>query len=151
MDAKDKEILHILQQYGRISLSELANRVNLSDTPCVRRVKKLEQEGIIASYNAVLNDKKIGLNVLVYAFVKLKANTEDFGQQFEQAMFELDNIIECCTISGSHDYLLKIVAASLEDYELFVKKSLGNVNTIAAIESTVVLKQTFSKNTLPLK
>ncbi|NVK25397.1 MAG: Lrp/AsnC family transcriptional regulator [Gammaproteobacteria bacterium] len=150
MDEKDKEILYWLQKNGRMSIAELAEKVSLSDTPCIRRVKKLEQEGIISGYSAVVSAKGIGLNVLIYAFVKLQANSDKNAEQFEQQVQALDNVLECSVISGGHDYLLKIVARDLEDYEAFVKKSLGKIDAISGIESTVVLKQNFAKTSLPL-
>lgn len=150
MDSKDKEILNLLQRNGRMSISELASQVSLSDTPCLRRVKKLEESGVISGYSAQLNSKTLGLNVLIYAFVKLQGNTDKNAEVFEQAALALDNVLECSVISGSHDYLLKIIAKDLEDYERFVKKSLGGISAIDAIESTVVLKQTFAKTSLPV-
>ena len=150
MDKKDKEILYWLQRNGRMPIAELAQKVSLSDTPCIRRIKKLEQEGIISGYSAQLNSKGLGLNVLVYAFVKLKTNSDQNAELFEQATNELANVLECSVISGANDYLLKIVAKDLEDYEAFVKKSLGKIDAISGIESTVVLKQNFSKTSLPV-
>ena len=150
MDNKDKEILNLLQKNGRMSISELATKVSLSDTPCLRRVKKLEELGVISGYSAQLDSKELGLNVLVYAFVKLQGNTDKNAEVFEQTVMALDNVLECSVISGRHDYLLKIIAKDLEGYEKFVKKSLGNISAIDAIESTVVLKQTFSKTSLPV-
>lgn len=150
MDAKDKEILNLLQRNGRMSISELASQVSLSDTPCLRRVKKLEESGVISGYSAQLNSKELGLNVLIYAFIKLQGNTDKNAEVFEQSALALENVLECSVISGSHDYLLKIIAKDLEDYERFVKKSLGGVSAIDAIESTVVLKQTFAKTRLPV-
>lgn len=150
MDNKDREILSLLQNNGRMSISEIAVKVSLSDTPCLRRVKKLEESGVISGYSAQLNNKELGLNVLIYAFIKLQGNTDKNAELFEQAALALDNVLECSVISGRHDYLLKVISKDLEDYERFVKKSLGNISAIDAIESTVVLKQTFAKSSLPL-
>lgn len=150
MDAKDREILNLLQRDGRMSISELASQVSLSDTPCLRRVKKLEESGVISGYSAQLDSKAIGLNVLIYAFIKLQGNTDKNAEVFEQSALALENVLECSVISGSHDYLLKIIVKDLEDYERFVKKSLGSISAIDAIESTVVLKQTFAKASLPV-
>lgn len=150
MDAKDREILNLLQHNGRMSISELASQVSLSDTPCLRRVKKLEESGVISGYSAQLDSKAIGLNVLIYAFIKLQGNTDKNAEVFEQSALALENVLECSVISGSHDYLLKIIVKDLEDYERFVKKSLGSISAIDAIESTVVLKQTFAKTSLPV-
>lgn len=150
MDNKDREILALLQKNGRMSISEIALKVSLSDTPCLRRVKKLEESGIISGYGAQLNNKELGLNVLIYAFIKLQGNTDKNAELFEKSALALDNVLECSVISGRHDYLLKIIVKDLEDYERFVKKSLGKISAISAIESTVVLKQTFAKTSLPL-
>ena len=151
LDKKDRLIVEILQRNGRISMSDLAQEVNLSDTPCLRRVKKLEQAGVIEGYQATLNRQAFNLNVLVYAFVRLSANSDKLATQFEQTVASLDQVLECSVVTGAYDYLLKIIAEDLEDYEGFVKKSLGRIDDIATIESTVVLKQTFSRNILPIK
>ena len=151
MDNKDLSILSILQSKGRIAISELANRLNMSDTPCLRRVKKLEQAGVISGYSAQVNPQAVGLNALVYVFVRLTENSNDNADVFEKAMENLAQVTECSVITGAHDYLLKIIAADLLSYERFVKKSLGSLKCIASVESTVVLKQTFSKSALPLK
>jgi DNA-binding Lrp family transcriptional regulator len=87
----------------------------------------------------------------VYALVRLNANSDKLADEFENEVEALEQVMECSVITGSYDYLLKIVAKDLSHYESFVKKSLGQINSIAAIESTVVLKQTFSRNQLPLK
>ncbi|WOH39574.1 Lrp/AsnC family transcriptional regulator [Thalassotalea fonticola] len=151
LDKKDKVIVEKLQRNGRISMSELAQEVSLSDTPCLRRVKKLEQAGVIEGYQALINRQALNLNVLVYAFVRLSANSDKLADQFEQNVANLEQVLECSVVTGAYDYLLKIIAEDLEDYESFVKKSLGSLDFIATIESTVVLKQTFSRNTLPVK
>ena len=151
LDKKDRLIVEILQRNGRISMSDLAQEVNLSDTPCLRRVKKLEQAGVIEGYQATLNRQAFNLNVLVYAFVRLSANSDKLATQFEQTVASLDQVLECSVVTGAYDYLLKIIAEDLEDYEGFVKKSLGRIDDIATIESTVVLKQSFSRNVLPIK
>lgn len=150
MDNKDRNILAILQRQGRIAISELAARLNMSDTPCLRRVRKLEQTGVISGYAAQIDPKEVGLNVVVYAFVRLKENSDQYAILFEESMENLEQVMECSVVTGAHDYLLKIVASDLLSYESFVKKSLGSLNCIAGIESTVVLKQNFSRNTLPL-
>ena len=151
LDKKDRLIVEILQRNGRISMSDLAQEVNLSDTPCLRRVKKLEQAGVIEGYQATLSRQAFNLNVLVYAFVRLSANSDKLATQFEQTVASLEQVLECSVVTGAYDYLLKIIAEDLEDYEGFVKKSLGRIDDIATIESTVVLKQTFSRNVLPIK
>jgi DNA-binding Lrp family transcriptional regulator len=111
----------------------------------------LEQAGVIEGYQATLSRQAFNLNVLVYAFVRLSANSDKLADQFEQTVANLDQVLECSVVTGAYDYLLKIIAEDLENYESFVKKSLGRIDYIATIESTVVLKQTFSRNVLPIK
>jgi len=150
LDNKDQQLLVALQSQARMSVSELAYTINLSDTPTLRRIKKLEQEQVIIGYHAAINPKSLNLNVLVYAFVRLCQNSVSAAQQFEQHVEKLPHVLECSVISGSHDYLLKIISHDLESYEQFVKHQLGSLSCIANIESTVVLKQSFSKKQLPL-
>ena len=150
LDNKDQQLLVALQSQARMSVSELANTINLSDTPTLRRIKKLELEQVIIGYHAAINPKSLNLNVLVYAFVRLCQNSVSAAQQFEQHVEKLPHVLECSVISGSHDYLLKIISQDLESYEQFVKHQLGSLSCIANIESTVVLKQSFSKKQLPL-
>ena len=150
LDKKDQELLAHLQTNARSSIAQLATTVNLSDTPCLRRIKKLESTGVISGYHAAIDPKRIGLNVLVYAFVRLNQNSVAAANAFEEQVEKLQHVQECAVVSGSYDYLLKVVATDLEAYEHFVKYKLGSIDYIANIESTVVLKQTFNKKQLPL-
>lgn len=150
LDKKDQALLIRLQANARSPISQLACEVNLSDTPCLRRIKKLEGTGVISGYHAAINPKDIGLNVLVYAFVRLNQNSVSAANAFEEQVEKLAYVLECGVISGSYDYLLKIVATDLESYEHFVKYKLGSIDCIANIESTIVLKQAFNKKQLPL-
>lgn len=150
LDKKDQQLLTLLQNNARTAVSELATAVSLSDTPCLRRIKKLEASKVICGYHTAINPRSLGLNVLVYAFVRLSQNSVSAANIFEEQVEKLNHVLECSVISGSYDYLLKIIATDLESYESFVKHKLGSINCIANIESTVVLKQTFSKKQLPL-
>ena len=151
IDRKDLKILSILQGKGRIAITELATKLNMSDTPCLRRVKKLEQAGVISGYSAQINAYAVGLNAMVYAYIRLTEKSNISADLFENAMKKLPEVLECSVITGSHDYLLKIIANDLLGYESFVKKSLGSLTCIASIESTVVLKQTFVRGELPIE
>jgi DNA-binding Lrp family transcriptional regulator len=150
LDHKDLKILSILQSRGRIAISELATILNMSDTPCLRRVKKLEQAEVINGYSAQINPDSVGLNAMVYVFIRLTENSNISADLFENAMKKLPEVLECSVITGSHDYLLKIIANDLLGYESFVKKSLGSLTCISSIESTVVLKKTFARGELPI-
>ncbi len=150
IDSKDLNILSILQSKGRMAISELATKLNMSDTPCLRRIKKLEKAGIITGYSANINAEAVGLNAMVYVFIRLTENSNTNADIFENSVKKLPEILECSVITGSHDYLLKIISNDLLSYESFIKQSLGNLKCVGSIESTVVLKQTFSRSELPL-
>lgn len=150
IDAKDLQLLALLQDNGRMNVSELAQRVNLSDTPCIRRITKLQQAGYIRGYHARLNAQQLGFHVTVYALIKLQQNSAQAADNFESQVDGFLAVQECAVITGEYDYLLKIIAKDLGDYEHFVKHTLGGLAEIAAIDSTVVLKQRFSRWQLPL-
>jgi DNA-binding Lrp family transcriptional regulator len=150
MDSKDLRILTLLQKNGRMPISELATKLNMSDTPCLRRVKKMEESGVISGYSANISADSIGFNAIVYVFVRLTENSNANADMFESAVKKLIEIQECSVISGSHDYLLKIISRDLLSYESFIKQSIGNLRCVSSIESTVVLKQTFTRYELPI-
>ena len=150
LDSIDRKILTLLQRNARISNAELAERVNLSPTPCLRRLRKLEQDGWITHYGAVLNNKMLGFQIAAMVFVKLEKNTKQNGDAFERALQDLPQVTECCVVTGAHDYVLRVLTKSLEDYEHFLKDGLANVEMVADLESLIILKQSMSRNELPL-
>ncbi|MCG7564439.1 MULTISPECIES: Lrp/AsnC family transcriptional regulator [Pseudoalteromonas] len=150
LDNKDRILLRALQHNARLSNAQLAEQASLSDTPCLRRVKKLQQDGVILGYHATLAPQPLGYTVLVYAFIRLSENSAQAATQFESDVEQLQQVLSCSVVSGAHDYLLEIIAEDLPSYEHFVKHRLGAIGCIAGIESTIVLKQTFTKRPLPV-
>ena len=150
LDRIDREILTLLQRNARISNAELAEQVNLSPTPCLRRLRKLEQDGWIKHYGAVLNDKQLGFQIAAMVFVKLDKNTKRNGDAFERALQDLPEVTECCVVTGAHDYVLRVMTKSLEEYEYFLKEGLATVEMVADLESLIILNQSMSRNELPL-
>lgn len=150
IDQTDKKILSLLQSNARMSNADLAERVNLSPTPCLRRLKRLEASGVILNYTAVLNQKELGFAVSAYVFVNLEKNTKENARSFEEAINLLPEVIECSVVAGRHDYVLKVVASSLEDYDRFMKESLAEVTPIADLESMIILNQSPYRGGLPL-
>ncbi len=150
LDKIDRHILRVLQQQGRISNADLAERVSLSPTPCLRRVKRLEETGVIARYVAELDPKQLGLNVSAYVFVRLQRNSSVNAETFESKIGELEQVEECSVLSGEYDYLVKVVAADLEQYEAFIKQRLAAIEQVDTINSTIVLKQVTSRHPLPV-
>ncbi|WP_262696222.1 Lrp/AsnC family transcriptional regulator [Kordiimonas aquimaris] len=137
MDTIDQKILKELQKDGRITNNELAAKVNLSPSPCLRRVKKLERKGFVTGYTAVLDQNKCGWPISVFAMIRLERHDEATVQAFENRIQNMDMIVECFLMAGSADYLVHIVGKSLSDYESFVKLSLHTVPGIASIESHI--------------
>lgn len=150
LDHVDKKILLLLQSNARMSNAELAERVNLSPTPCLRRLRKLEESGVIRNYAAVLDQKQLGFTVSAFVFVNLEKNTKENGRTFEEAIGQLPEVLECSVVAGRHDYVLKVVARSLEDYDRFMKESLAEVTPIADLESMIILNQSLIRGGIPV-
>jgi DNA-binding Lrp family transcriptional regulator len=150
MDNVDIKILSLLQSNARTSNADLAEKVNLSPTPCLRRMRRLEDSGLIKSYTANLNGKELGFTVSAYVFVNLEKNTKENGQLFEREIRLLPEVVECCVVAGRHDYVLKVVARSLEDYDRFMKENLAEVKPVANLESTIILNQSLYNRGFPI-
>jgi len=149
-DVTDKKILSLLEQNARISNTELAEKVNLSPTPCLRRLRKLEDSGLIRGYGAVLNEKALGLHASALVFVNLDKNTKENAERFEAALRLLPEVMECFLVAGRHDYVLRVVTRDLDDYERFIKERLAVLEKIADLESIIILKQTLFRKHLPI-
>ncbi len=138
MDQKNRQIVRTLQSNGRITNQNLAEEVNLSPSPCLRRLKILEQSGAIKGYSADIDAEIYGLPVTVFVRVTLTGHTEATVQQFEQQISRIEQILECFVMTGTSDYLLRVVVADLADYEKFVRKSLHPIGSIGSIDSSFV-------------
>lgn len=150
LDSIDRKLLALLQRDARISNAELAEHVNLSPTPCLRRLRKLESEGWINHYAAVLDEKKLGFQIAALVSIKLEKNTKENGEIFERALFNLPQVIECYVVTGPHDYVLRVVSKNLGDYERLLKEHIAAVDVVADIESVIILNQTIKRHELPL-
>ncbi len=150
LDAIDRKILAALQADGRKSIAELSGEVGLSPSPCLRRVKALEEEGLIARYAAVLDQRKAGLPVSVFVSIKLERQQEEALDGFSAAIRGWPEVLECYLMTGPRDYLLRVVAADLDAYERFLKEKLTRLDGIASIESSFALEQVKYSNILPL-
>ena len=149
-DAIDRKILAILQGDGRISLSDLSEKVNLSPSPCLRRIRRLERTGIIVRYVAVLDQAKVGLPVSVFVSIKLESQRVEALERFKRAIEKWPEVLECYLMTGPRDYLLRIVVADLGAYERFLKQKLTRIDGIASIDSSFALEQTKYSNVLPI-
>jgi len=138
MDDKDRQIIRALQRNSRMTNQDLAAEVNLSPSPCLRRVKLLEQSGALKGYTADIDAEAYGLPVTVFVRVRLTGHTENVVQQFEKQISRVEQVLECFVMTGTSDYLLRVVVADLADYENFVRKRLHPIGGIGSIDSSFV-------------
>lgn len=150
LDELDRKILNCLQENARISNSELAEAVGLSASPCWRRVRALEDAGVVRKYAAIVEPKMIGLPVNVFVSVTLEKQVEDWLERFETALRDRPEVMECYLMTGEFDYLLRVVVPDLQAYEKFVLEHLTRIPGIAGIKSSFALKQVQYKTALPL-
>ncbi|WP_246125435.1 Lrp/AsnC family transcriptional regulator [Exilibacterium tricleocarpae] len=150
LDRYDGAILETLQTDGRLSNRELAERVGLSAAPCWRRVKRLEDEGYIQNYVAMLDPKKVGIQVLAFAEISLDNHHADTLAAFIEAVEQCPEILECHSVTGQCDYLLKIAARDMEAYEHFLSGRLLQVKGIRSVNTLFSLKQPKQTLTLPI-
>ena len=141
LDAIDLKILRLLQEDARLTTKELAARVNLSTTPVFERLKRLEREGFIKKYVAVLDAEKLDLGFEVFCSVKLKQMTRDVAREFTRVIRDIPQVAECYNISGEYDYLLKIRARNMKDYNDFIINVLGTIDAIGSIQSSFVMDE----------
>jgi len=150
LDAIDRKILGILQTDSRTTMQELADKVGLSVSPCHRRVKLMEERGVIARYIATVDQKSLGLHVSVFISIKLARQKEEDLNRFAKAISKWDEVLECYLMTGNRDYLLRVVAADLSSYEAFLKNKLTRLDGIASIESSFALSQVKYSIALPV-
>jgi Lrp/AsnC family leucine-responsive transcriptional regulator len=151
LDEINRKILSALQQDGRLTLAELAQKVGLSPSPCHRRVRLLEERGVIERYAAVINQRSVGLPVSVFVSIKLESQREDSLARFAKAIAPWPEILECYLMTGQRDYLLRVVVADLAAYEVFLKTKLTRLSGINSIESSFALEQVKYTHMLPLR
>ncbi len=150
LDEIDRRILRALQQQGDISMVDLGERVGLSHTPCWRRVKRLEDSGVIRRRVALLDPHLLELSVSVFAAISIKKHDEASLARFEKAVQAIDAIVECHTVSGDRDFLLRVVVGTVADYELLLKRKLTQLPGVESVSSTFALKQAKYTTQLPI-
>lgn len=150
LDAIDRRILTQLQDNARLTNVELAESVGLSPSPCLRRVRELEQSGVIRRYVALLDPATVGLPVSVFVNVTLERQVETALERFEAAILKRPEVMECYLMTGDADYLLRVVTADLSAYERFLVEHLTRVPGVASIKSSFALKQVKYRTALPV-
>lgn len=141
LDAIDMQILRTLQKNSKLTTKELADVVHLTPTPVFERQKRLERMGYIRKYVAVLNPEKLNLGLLVFCKVRLKQINHEIADAFARRVMRIPEVIECYNISGQYDYLLKVRAADMKQYQEFVLNKLGEIDSLASLESTFVMSE----------
>jgi Lrp/AsnC family transcriptional regulator len=150
MDDTDLKILRLLQEDCTISMADLAAKVGLSHTPCWRRVKQMEELGIIRGRAVLLDQALLGMPINVLASVKLKAHDEETLEAYEKAALEMPEILDCFIMGGDSDYALRIVVQSIDEYERLLKKKLLHFPGVAAMSSHFALKCVKNTTRLPI-
>ncbi len=150
IDSTDRRILVILQRQGRMSNADVAERVNLSASACHRRIQRLEAEGYIKDYVALLDPRKLQKPTTVFVEITLSGQADEILDSFEKAVARVPDVLECHLMAGSADYLLKVVADSTEDYARIHRQSLARLPGVAQMQSLFALRTVFKTTALPL-
>lgn len=151
LDRTDRRILELMQANGRISNLELAERVGLSPSPCSRRVKALEDAGLIAEHVTLLNANKLGLSLQAYIHISLDRHTPERFESFDAAINSFSEVLDCDLVTGTEaDYQLKVVVRDMEHYQQFLLGKLTRVNGVTGVRSSFVLRRIKHETALPL-
>jgi DNA-binding Lrp family transcriptional regulator len=150
MDDIDRKILKYLQEHARVTNAELAEHVGLSPAPCLRRVRALEEDGVIRKYVTLLDPGAIDMGVTVFVQITLDLQVGNRLEIFEKAIMRRPEVLECYLMTGDSDYLLRIVVPDVAAYEQFLKQSLTRIEGVAGIKSSFALKQVKYSTVLPL-
>jgi len=150
LDRTDRRILDILQRNGRIANVDLAKQVNLTPTPCLERVKRLEKEGFITQYVALLDPVKANAALCAYIEVQLDSTTTDAIRSFNQKMLELEEVLECQMVAGGFDYLIKIRVADMQHYQRFLGGKLSTIKGISQTHTYVVIEDVKSETAIKI-
>lgn len=150
LDKTSTSLLRALQVNSRLTLQELADRVGLSPTPCWRRVKALEQSGILRSYTVLLDREKLGLSFCALATVTLMRHAEGSAEAFEAAMCRAAEVVECYGTTGDGDYVIKVLVADAKAYDAFLHETIFKLSVVASIRSNIALREVKYQTALPI-
>ena len=151
LDKFDRDILHKLQRHGRMSNQELAEAVNLSPSPCLRRIRRLEEEGLIEGYVALLNARKLGLNLMAFIQISMDKHTPERFTEFDKIITTLPEVLECHLITGqADDYLLKVIVEDMDAYQQFLLHKITRIEGVSGVHSSFVLRSPVNSTALPI-
>lgn len=151
LDRYDRRILELLQSEGRLSNQDLADRIGLSPSPCLRRVRALEESGIILGYRALLDAKKLGLTLMVLIHISMDRHTPERFANFETRVGQLPEILECLLIAGQDaDYQLKVIVRDMEAYQDLLLNKITRIDGVSGVHSSFVMRRVMDKTALPV-
>ncbi|MEN8168038.1 MAG: Lrp/AsnC family transcriptional regulator [Pseudomonadota bacterium] len=151
LDRYDRKILEILQEDGRISNQDLAERIGLSQSPCLRRVRVLEESGLITGYRALVDAKKLGLSLLALIHISMDRHTPDRFANFDATVKALPEVLECLLITGHDaDYQLKVIVRDMEAYQSLLLNKITRIEGVTGVHSSFVMRQVVVRSSIPL-
>ncbi len=139
LDRKDLDILKMLQQNARVTIKEIAEKVHLSTTPVHERIRWMEEQGVIKQYTAIVNGAMVNRNLMVICYVSLKQHSKNAGAKFIQRIMEMNEVLECLTISGEFDFMLKVVTENMDTYYDFHVNRLSEIENVGNVQSVFVM------------
>ncbi|ACX95029.1 Lrp/AsnC family transcriptional regulator [Halothiobacillus neapolitanus] len=151
LDRYDRQILTLLQENGRLSNQELADAIGLSASPCLRRVRALEESGLILGYRALLDARKLGLNLVALLHISMDQHTPERFAHFEQQVARLPEVIECLLITGqTADYQLKVIVTDMDAYQILLLNQITRIEGVTGVQTSFVLRRVLDKTSLPI-
>ena len=151
LDRVDRQILQVLQQDGRISNQDLADRIGLSPSPCLRRVRALEEAGIVTGYRALLNAKALGYTLMALIYISMDMHTPERFENFEKEINQIGEILECLLITGQDaDYQIKVVVKDMDAFQELLLNRITRIQGVTGVHSSFVLRRVVDKTALPV-
>lgn len=150
LDNIDAKILHVIQKDAALSVAEIADKVGLSSSPCWRRIKRMEEDGIIKQRVTRLSRQKLGLDFEVFVAVKLAMPNKENMEKFEQAIQTMPEVVQCAVVTGAVDYMLRIVTSDMHAYDRFLREKLLSFSLVSDVQSRIALRQAKDTTALPL-
>lgn len=150
LDDIDIKILKLLQENSKLTVKELSDKVRLSTSPTFERQKRLEKEGYIKHYGAIVDHRKLGNNIIVLCNIRLKQHTHGMIQQFMDKVQTIEQITECYNTTGEYDFLIKVYAHDMEDYQDFMLNTLGNIDCVGSLHSVIVIGEIKNSHCIPV-
>jgi Lrp/AsnC family leucine-responsive transcriptional regulator len=151
LDRYDRRILEVLQKEGRISNQELADRIGLSPSPCLRRVKALEEGGVLTAYRALVDSRKLGLTLMALIYISMDRHTPERFANFDARVAELPEVLECLLVTGQDaDYQLKVIVRDMDAYQELLLNKITRIQGVTGVHSSFVLRKVVDKTALPV-